>query len=68
MITLVTLYSNGCPRCDILEKKLKDKGIEYIHVTDVEEMLSLGFKDVPKLEVDGEIMDFGNAIKWVNER
>ena len=65
---MVTLYSNGCPRCDILEKKLKDKGVEYTHVTDVEEMLNLGFKDVPKLEVDGEIYDFGDAIKWVNGR
>lgn len=65
---MVTLYSNGCPRCDILEKKLKDKGVEYTHITDVEEMLNLGFKDVPKLEVDGEIYDFGDAIKWVNGR
>ena len=65
---MVTLYSNGCPRCDILEKKLKDKGVDYIHVTDVDKMLELGFKDVPKLEVDGEVFDFGDAIKWVNGR
>lgn len=64
----MTLYSNGCPRCDILEKKLKDKGVDYKHITDIDYMMELGFKDVPKLEVDGEIMDFGAAIKWTNDR
>ena len=26
---MVTLYSTGCPRCTVLEKKLEQKKIEY---------------------------------------
>ena len=31
-------------------------------------MKSKGMLSAPNLEVDGEIMDFGKAVKWVNEQ
>lgn len=65
---MVTLYSNGCPRCGILKKKLNDKGVNYTIVSDEDEMIAKGFKTVPMLEVDGELMDFGSAVKWTNNR
>lgn len=66
MISIV-LYSTGCPKCSILKKKLEEKQIPYDTVTDVKEMLALGINEVPVLSVNGELMSFPNAVKWVNE-
>lgn len=63
---MITLYTTGCPKCRILAKKLKDKSIAYAEVTDVDEMLRMGMSEVPVLEVEGERMSFGEAVKWVN--
>lgn len=61
----VTLYSTNCPRCVVLEKKLDEKGIEYDLVTDEDVMINKGFMTAPMLEVDNEVMSFGEAVKWV---
>ena len=64
----VILYSTGCPKCNILKKKLADAKIDYSVVEDVDVMLSKGLKDVPWLEVDGNLMNFADSSKWINER
>ena len=64
----VTLYQHGCPRCKVLKIKLDQKGIEYENITDVEVMQAKGFKEAPKLEVDGVIMDFKEAVEWIKEQ
>lgn len=61
------LISNGCPKCKILQNKLDEKGILYDKSDDIQELISLGFKTVPMLELDGEYLDFGRAIKWVQD-
>ena len=61
----IILYSTHCPKCTILEKKLKDKGVIYDEVNDVDTMIGLGFTEVPVLVVDGKIMGFSEAIKWI---
>ena len=63
-----TLFSTGCPKCRILEKKLAQKGIEYVEVNDTQQMLDMGLKSVPWLEVNGQMMDFNQANKWINEQ
>lgn len=63
----VVLYSTKCPKCLIVEKKLKDKGIEFEEVTNINAMLEKGFMVAPMLEVDGEVMDYTKAINWVME-
>lgn len=63
---MVTLYSTGCPRCDILKKKLDDKKIPFVLVTDKDVMLSMNLTQVPVLEVDGELMEYRDAVGWVN--
>lgn len=65
---MIKLYSTHCPRCTVLETKLKQKGIEYQEITDVDEMIKLGIQAVPQLDVDGKLLNFGEAVKWVNER
>ena len=65
---MVVLYTTNCPRCIVLEKKLKQKGIEFEARTDfdVKEMIEKGFASAPLLEVDGEIMAFNEANQWIN--
>ena len=62
----ITLFSTHCPRCVVLEKKLKQKGIDYNEVNDVAIMEEKGFLTAPVLEVDGKIMDFKEANDWIN--
>lgn len=62
----VTFYSTHCPKCRVIESKLKTAGIEYTEVNDVDEMIRLGFKSAPLLKVDDEVMDFMAANKWIN--
>ena len=64
----VVLYTIGCPKCIILEKKLDSAGIEYKKVTDIDEMTARQFTELPLLEVDGEIMNFVASVNWLNER
>ena len=66
MISII-LYSTGCPKCSILKKKLEEKKIPYDTVTDIEEMISLGINEVPVLSVNGDLLPFAEAVKWVNE-
>ena len=67
IVISIVLYSTGCPKCSILKKKLEEKQIPYDTVTDIKEMLALGINEVPVLSVNGELMSFPNAVKWVNE-
>ena len=63
---MIVLYSTGCPKCRILEAKLAKTGETYTIIQDVDEMEKLGITTVPVLEVDGKMMDFGEAVKWAN--
>ena len=62
---MVILYSTGCPKCRILEKKLDEKKIEYEVVTNRDVMIDKGFSSAPKLEIDGEILDFSDGMRWI---
>lgn len=64
----VILYEHGCPRCKVLKMKLDQKGIQYNNVTDVEVMKAKGFVEAPKLEVDGVVMNFKEAVEWIKEQ
>ena len=55
----VVLYSTHCPRCVVLEKKLKGKAIDYIEINDEGEMRRKGYLDLPVLEVDNVAMQNG---------
>ena len=48
--------------------KLNKAGIEYEWNDDMVLMGKLGFKAAPVLEVNGEYLNFSQAIKWVNEQ
>lgn len=61
----IVLYSTGCPKCAVLEQKMKEQGIEFTTVTDVEEMLKIGLKSAPYLKVGDKMLGFVDAVKWV---
>lgn len=63
---MVTLYTTHCPKCEILEKKLKQKNINYKEITDINIMIEKGFTSTPMLELDGIVMDFSVANTWIN--
>ena len=64
----ITIYTTHCPRCEVLKKKLEQKGITwYNEIDSMEIMNNLGIKSVPMMSVnDGELMNFEEAIKWIN--
>ena len=62
----VVLYSTHCPRCNVLEKKLRQKEVDYDEVNDTSIMEQKGYLSVPVLEVDGKSMDFKEAVDWIN--
>lgn len=63
----IVLYTTHCPKCRVLEKKLSDKGVKFETCEDTQVMKSLQISSVPTLSVNGELMDFYNAVKFVNE-
>lgn len=62
----IILYTTHCPRCNVLTKKLDNVGIDYEVCDDVEIMKERGFMQAPMLDVKGEVMDFSQAVKWIN--
>ncbi len=63
----IILYTTDCPKCKILEKKLKDKNIKFETITDRKEMIKLCILSSPNLDVDGCLMDFSTANNWIND-
>ena len=63
----IILYSTGCPKCEVLKKKLTDKQISYKENSDTDTMIELGIDQVPVLSVNGILLIFSEAIKWINE-
>lgn len=65
---MITLYSTGCPNCNVLKKKIDDLEIEYELNTNVEKMIELGFKTAPIMTVDGINMNFVESINWIKQK
>lgn len=62
----IILYSTGCPKCKVLKNKLVDKNIDFTENNSTVEMMSIGITQVPVLSVDGTLLDFKDAVSWVN--
>lgn len=65
---MIKLYSTHCPQCRALETKLTRAGIEFEVCDDVDEMAARGFKAAPVLETEEGVLNFSQAIKWVNSK
>lgn len=62
----IIFYTTHCPKCLVLERKLKAKDIPFETETNLSEIEKTGIKSVPLLKVNDTIMDFSEALKWVN--
>lgn len=62
----IILYSTNCPKCRVLETKLKQKNIPFKINTNVDEMIKLGFSEAPILKVDDKYLGFSEANKYIN--
>lgn len=65
---MITVYSkDGCPKCRVLKMKLEQKGLEYEDCHDLDKAMGMGLKSFPVMCVDGEILKFEDAVKYVNK-
>ena len=64
---MIVLYTNHCPKCEILKQKLDSKGIEYKVSEDLSILKDLGISYVPVIETEeGDLLDFSKSIAFVN--
>lgn len=63
----IIFYTTGCPKCEVLKKKLDAKNLSYEVCEDVNIMLEKGLDSAPALEANGQIYKFKEAIKFINE-
>lgn len=65
---MIEVYSTQtCPRCKLLKERLNSKNIAFKENEDEKEMLKLGFTSVPMVRTeDDKLLDFGQAISWIN--
>ena len=63
---MIKLFTTHCPKCNVLEKKLKAKNIPFEIEENMEEMIKKGFQEAPILQVGDDYLDFVNANAWVN--
>ena len=61
----IVLYTTHCPMCLMLERKLKEKNINYIEISDTNKIKEAGIKNVPVLKVGNKTMDSYNAMQWI---
>lgn len=64
----IILHSTHCPRCNVLETKLKQKNIVFEENNDVDLMIQKGFAMAPILEIDGVAYNFKEAVEWIGEQ
>lgn len=64
---MIVLYSTGCPKCNILKKKLDLKKIKYDICEDTNIMLNKGIYEVPMLEIEGDLKTFLQAVDWISK-
>lgn len=64
---MITLYTIGCPKCEILEKKLINAGLKFEKCTDILVMERFNINEVPCLEIEGKLLDFKGAIDYINK-
>lgn len=67
---MITLYTTHCPKCNILESKLRSKNISFTIIDDSDEVVAfgrqVGIMAAPIVDNEGKILDFNRAITWLN--
>lgn len=65
---MITLYTTeSCPQCELLKRLMDSHNMRYDVCKDMDVMRTKGMISVPQLEVDGKLMTFAEALKYVKE-
>lgn len=64
-MTVKVYTAPNCGKCKMLKGMLDHQSIEYSEEGDVLKLIELGFMSAPCLEVNGQMMDYDAAKKWV---
>lgn len=63
----MTLYSTGCPKCNVLKMKLDAKQIPYEISEDLDFLMDRNIMEVPVLELEnGNLLSFTEAVSYIN--
>lgn len=57
-------YHINSAQCKTVRQKLIENDFEFEEITDIPTILKCGIIHVPMLEIEGEIMDFIQSLKW----
>lgn len=60
------LYTQNCPKCEVLKKKLLQKNLSFKTSSDFSKLVENNIDTLPVLEVDGKLLEFPEAITYVN--
>lgn len=63
----ITLYSTGCPKCQILEKRLKKNNLDFIISNDVDILIEKGFQSAPVMAVGKLFYDYTSAMNLLKK-
>ena len=65
----ITVYSSPtCPKCKMRKMQLKAKGISFNVCEDTQVALSKGIQNLPAMEINGQLLNFPQAIEWIRGR
>ena len=60
---MITLYSTGCPKCNILERRLTNDKINFTISDDIDKLIEMGFQNAPILQINDQFIEYGEAMK-----
>lgn len=63
----LVLFTNGCPKCKILEERLDEKNITYISKHNPQVLKDNNLISFPALQVNEKILSFYEAICFLKE-
>lgn len=65
---MIKVYGKeGCPQCEILYKKLKDKNVEFEYIQDIDKAIEKGIRAFPTMELEGEMLNYLKSIQYINK-
>ena len=66
---MITVYTTKhCPQCQLLKQRLTQLGIKFDVFDDEEKMREMGISSVPVMQVDEKMLNFREALNYLNER
>lgn len=64
---MIKFYTIGCKKCILLKRFLDRSGIQYETVDSIEEIACKDIEELPVLEVNGKMLPYVDAIKWIKD-